>query len=168
MIEIVRGVELSTRRRVSVDRANMAEVVELTLGMIQSELRARAEVVVDVAAEIWVPISPTHLSQVLLNLVANAIEVLAENRKRGGKIQIRAATSRTGVRLEVADNGPGVPAQVRDKIFDAFFTTKDDGGTGLGLAIARQIAVDAGGELSLTETPGGGATFALTLPRAPA
>ena len=69
------------------------------------------------------------------------------------------------VEIQVVDDGPGIPADVKAKIFDWFFTTKPPGeGTGLGLAVSREILQAHGGNLRLEDTPGGGATFVLDLP----
>jgi signal transduction histidine kinase len=81
------------------------------------------------------------MRQVFANLVSNAIEAIGKN----GKIRLHAYASRDwrqgrrGLRVTVADNGPGIPAEVRDKIFDPFFTTKGEAGTGLGLWIISGI-----------------------------
>jgi two-component system NtrC family sensor kinase len=69
------------------------------------------------------------------------------------------------VTIRVADNGPGVPADVRDRIFEPFFTTKPpEKGSGVDLALCRALARAHGGSLILEETPGGGASFILRLP----
>jgi signal transduction histidine kinase len=84
---------------------------------------------------------PGEMRQVFANLVSNAIEAIGKN----GKIRLHAYASRDwrqgrrGLRVTVADNGPGIPAEVRDKIFDPFFTTKGEAGTGLGLWIISGI-----------------------------
>jgi signal transduction histidine kinase len=98
---------------------------------------------------------------VVLNLVINAIQAVPRTDAR-----IRITASRVGARarLEVADNGPGVPLALRAQIFDPFFTTKPDGGTGLGLAISRQIVEEAGGTLRVDDAEGGGALFVVDLP----
>ena len=68
--------------------------------------------------------------------------------------------------LDVADEGPGIPAEVRPRIFDPYFTTRRDG-TGLGLAIVRKIVLQHGGDVEVRERPGGGARFVVALPLAP-
>jgi signal transduction histidine kinase len=67
--------------------------------------------------------------------------------------------------LVVEDNGPGVPSELKDKIFAPYFTTKHaKGGTGLGLAIVHRIVSDHGGRIMIGDAPGGGARFAIELP----
>ena len=90
-------------------------------------------------------------------------------RRRGGA---RAGTSRSAppsramrVRIEVRDDGPGVPAELREKIFAPFFTTREKG-TGLGLAFVREIVRDHGSEVDVRDAPGGGSVFSFDLPRA--
>jgi two-component system NtrC family sensor kinase len=67
----------------------------------------------------------------------------------------------------VEDNGPGVRPEVRDRIFEPFFTTKGESGNGLGLWISAEIARLHGGELTLSDAPGGGSIFRLSLPLTP-
>jgi signal transduction histidine kinase len=68
------------------------------------------------------------------------------------------------VRLDVEDNGLGVPPDVADRIFDPFFTTKTQGGTGLGLAISKRIIQEAGGTISVASEPGEWTRFTVRLP----
>src|SRR4029077_1987711 len=82
-------------------------------------------------------------------------------------ISIAARSESDGQRiiLEVADNGPGIPAEIRARIFEAFFTTKAPGqGTGLGLSLCRGIIEEHGGTITVDSEPGRGTTFVITLP----
>jgi PAS domain S-box-containing protein len=94
---------------------------------------------------------PGEMRQVFANLVGNAIEAIGKN----GKLRLHAYPSRDwrrgqrGLRVTVADNGPGIPPAVRDKIFDPFFTTKGESGTGLGLWITSGIIEKNDGRLQL-------------------
>jgi signal transduction histidine kinase len=110
----------------------------------------------------------TELNQVWTNLIDNACDALAGQTKPEPTIVIR--TGRTGdmIRVEVEDNGLGIPEEIQDRIFDAFFTTKPPGqGTGLGLQISWRIVVlEHGGELSFTSMRGE-TTFRVTLPIEP-
>jgi signal transduction histidine kinase len=165
MGDIVRGVELSTRRQVGRARTDVGEVVDLTLRIIINELRHRATVDTDVARGHLVAVSQTQLGQVALNLMINALQAIPEARAlEDAHIRIRVHAADARVRLEIADDGKGVPAEMKAKIFDPFFTTKEQGGTGLGLAISKQIVEEAGGTLTVHDTPGGGATFVVELP----
>lgn len=100
-----------------------------------------------------------QLAQVLVNLVKNAEEAMPE----GGLVSVRVRAAETGAILEVEDEGPGVPAELKDRLFEPYVTTKPQG-SGLGLAIASRIAREHGGELSVHDAPRRGAVFRLTLP----
>jgi signal transduction histidine kinase len=107
---------------------------------------------------------PDQLKEVLVNLVVNACEVMVN----GGVITIREEDSSTPgagreVVIRLTDTGPGIPESVQDKVFQPFFSTKEEG-TGLGLSIATRIIEDHGGRLRLESTGNEGATFVITLP----
>ncbi len=108
-----------------------------------------------------VPCYPAKINQVILNLVANAIDASPE----GGTVTVRTAAENGHARIEVIDRGPGIEAQVLDKIFDPFFTTKPPGeGTGLGLSISYGIVQDHGGAIDVDSKLGGGSRFVVSLP----
>lgn len=117
------------------------------------------------SAEAWVYGNEIQLEQVVVNLVLNARDALGGT----GRVRLRLHPPATGqVRLEVEDDGPGIPAALLPRIFEPFFTTKPAGrGTGLGLAMAQHIVQEHGGELQAGNRPGGGALFTLTLPALP-
>ncbi|GMA50577.1 hypothetical protein GCM10025857_19340 [Alicyclobacillus contaminans] len=98
------------------------------------------------------------LKQVLLNLAKNAMEAM----ENGGMLKISAYPENEWVRVDVSDTGPGIPYYLMDKIFDAFYTTKDKG-TGLGLPICQRILADHGGEIRVS-SKGFGTTFSVLLP----
>ncbi|MGC3996392.1 MAG: ATP-binding protein [Anaeromyxobacter sp.] len=107
--------------------------------------------------------NPDQLNQVLVNLVLNAIHACAE----GGHVWIRARSAVRGrlAAIEVADDGAGVPEELRHRVFDPFFTTKKRGkGTGLGLTVAAQIVRNHGGEIDLESEEGLGTTVVLSWP----
>jgi C4-dicarboxylate-specific signal transduction histidine kinase len=106
-----------------------------------------------------VALDSVGVQQVLINLVRNAREAVAE---REGHIRIAARPAADGVEVTVADDGPGVPAEVRARLFTPFATGTATG-SGLGLWLSRRLATDAGGSLELVDAPGG-ATFRLRLP----
>jgi signal transduction histidine kinase len=107
----------------------------------------------------------SELNQVWTNLLDNAIDALCES-GGAGTITVRTRRENDHVVVEVADDGPGIPAEVRDKIFDPFFTTKQSGkGTGLGLDTSRRIVEERHrGTLTVDSAPGSGTTFKVRLP----
>jgi CheY-like chemotaxis protein/anti-sigma regulatory factor (Ser/Thr protein kinase) len=114
---------------------------------------------------------PHQLHQVLVNLVTNAHHALREApRPRRVTISTHYDAAARRVSLEVADTGPGIPAEVASRIFEPFFTTKPAAeGTGLGLSICRGIVESHGGSVRVESVPGQGASFIVELPvRTPA
>ncbi|MEZ8216627.1 MAG: hypothetical protein DFNUSKGM_001760 [Candidatus Fervidibacter sacchari] len=104
------------------------------------------------------------LEEVVVQLVRNAGEAIVESGK-GGKVIVRTGVRGNWARLEVEDDGPGVPAELRDRIFDPFVTTKAArGGTGLGLAIVQNLITAHNGRIWLEDSPSGGAKFIVELP----
>ena len=106
-----------------------------------------------------------QINQVVLNLVENARDAISK--RSDGKITVSTRLGESGDRvfLVVEDNGPGVPAELKDKVFAPYFTTKHaKGGTGLGLAIVARIVNDHGGRITVTDAKGGGARFTIELP----
>lgn len=106
-------------------------------------------------------ISSDELRQVLLNLVLNAIEVTPA----GACVRIRAEERDGCIAIDVEDEGPGVPPELRGRVFEPFFSTKGERAGGLGLAISRRIVEEAGGRIDVGEDAEGGARFRITLPR---
>jgi two-component system sensor histidine kinase AtoS len=113
--------------------------------------------------ECSVAVDPDHLRQILMNLVANALQATPA----GGRVTVQGRARADVLEIEVEDTGEGIAPDKLAQVFEPFYTTKP-GGTGLGLAISRQLAEMNDGELSLRSTVGGGTTATLTLPRGPA
>jgi signal transduction histidine kinase len=105
-----------------------------------------------------------QMKEVLINLLENACDAM----NSGGTISISAKQGVVDplghvIVLTIADNGPGMSAELRDKIFQPFFSSKEEG-TGLGLSIAKRIIEDHGGWISVTSKPDKGTSFTITLP----
>ena len=144
---------------------NAREVLDRTLELIGFQGRLRnVELLKDFAS--WVePVlaAETELKQVFVALLSNALDAMNDK----GTLAVAMGGDGRTVRISIRDSGPGVPPHLADRIFDPFFTTKQGaGGTGLGLPIARRIVESMGGSLELSASPGGGALFTVTLPRA--
>ena len=103
-----------------------------------------------------------QISQLILNLIINAFHALGEE---GGEVTVTTERVGKDIMFKVADNGPGIPDDIREKIFDPFFTTKESGaGTGLGLAIALQAAEDHKGRMEVESEEGKGTSFKVFIP----
>jgi signal transduction histidine kinase len=102
------------------------------------------------------------LRQVLLNLVLNAIDATPAD----GRVRLSTRASNDGIEIRVDDEGPGLPAAIRKRIFEPFFSTKGERPGGLGLAISRRIVEEAGGSIVPEAREGGGTSFRVVLPNA--
>jgi signal transduction histidine kinase len=112
--------------------------------------------------DIWA--DHNHLQEVLLHLLQNAQHAIRETRS-DGVLSISVKPTAAGVRIEVADDGPGIPPEHLPRIFNPFFTTKQPGdGRGLGLSVAHSIIAEHGGRIWAENRAGGGALFMIDLP----
>jgi signal transduction histidine kinase len=124
-----------------------------------------ASLELDVTCAPKVRSSPTKLGQVVLNLIVNAMQAIAERPRSQNVISVRLKLDGAWAVLEVADNGPGIAEQDLSRIFDPFFTSKQGVGTGLGLAISRRIVEELDGSLGAGRDERlGGARFSMRLP----
>jgi PAS domain S-box-containing protein len=123
-------------------------------------LAGRTLIEEDLAADLpLIPFDQDLMRQVLWNLVSNAFQAL----QGAGTLKIRTEARHGEAAIHVIDSGPGIPADIREKIFTPFFTTKTTG-TGLGLPISRNIVMAHGGELLVESEPGRGTKFSVILP----
>jgi two-component system sensor kinase FixL len=106
-------------------------------------------------------VDKVQVQQVLVNLIRNAVEAMATSERR--ELVISAESGNGMVEVKVGDTGPGLSAEIRSRLFQAFVTTKERG-MGVGLSISRSIVEAHGGELSASDNPGGGTVFRFTLP----
>ena len=152
---------------VSRELVSMNQVIGRALSLMQEQLRLREiEVELDVSSEPAVVMgNPIQLEQVLINLLTNARDALAESPRK--IIHISCEVRDGVVDLAFSDTGPGIPEGLERRIFDPFFTTKEVGrGTGLGLSITYGIIKEHGGTIAVANRPGEGATFLIRLPLA--
>jgi signal transduction histidine kinase len=107
---------------------------------------------------------PIQLQQVLLNLVINAFDAMRDTPISNRRVAIATQPNEDGtVRINVRDYGPGISEEMRDRLFDPFFSTKTEG-LGMGLAIVRSIIESHGGTIRAENADGGGARFEFVLP----
>jgi signal transduction histidine kinase len=151
-------------------RADLAEVAAEALQLLAPSLSAGVDLRVDLGSErLAVAADPTRLHQVVMNLLANAVEAA----RGGGRVELTlgrepgTAGAPDWVVLAVADTGPGMEAEVLERIFDPFFTTKRPGrGTGMGLAVVHGVVRSLGGRVAVASAPGQGSRFTVHLPAA--
>jgi signal transduction histidine kinase len=140
--------------------ASVRDVVDIVLPATGREVQVETEFVGDGTIECV----PEEFHQVLTNLVQNAIEAAPEGT---GRVRVTGEGADGEVVLRVRDNGPGMPPEVRDRIFTPFFTTKAPGrGLGLGLTIAWRVVASVGGTVDVHSAPGEGTEFVVRVPRA--
>ena len=144
---------------------DMNEVVDAALTIVDHQLSINN---VKITRELDLKLPEIHasanqLQQVIMNFAINAQQAMGED---GGNLIVRTHTNNDGaVVVEVEDDGPGIPKDIRANIFDPFFTTKPAGqGTGLGLSVTYGIVRDHGGDIRIEDPPGGGTRFVVTLP----
>ncbi len=159
-----------TRRRPQESRViQLNDTVRSMATMLRRLLGEDLELVIELGESIGrVRMDPTQVEQVLLNLAVNARDAMP----RGGRLTIATSESvdrqgRPGIVLSARDTGGGIDEATRPHIFEPFFTTKEVGkGTGLGLSIVYGVVTQAGGAITVENTPGQGALFQIWLPRA--
>jgi signal transduction histidine kinase len=147
--------------------ASVRSVIEQSLDDVRARSGDRVAFQLSGAPDLHAGLRPEVLSQVLSALLHNAAEAIPDG--RSGHVTVTAQPAEDGrIRLEVADDGAGMPPEVLRRAFEPFFTTKGEGkGGGLGLPVARALIESLGGELKLESRPGQGTTATLTLPEAP-
>jgi signal transduction histidine kinase len=139
-----------------------AEVARDCLVLARHQIEAAGvEVKLHLESDRTVLMARTELQQVIVNLILNAVHAMAG----GGTLTIRVFDEGESVAIHVEDTGHGITPEVRKRIFDPFYTTKQAEGTGLGLSISQTLITRAGGQLSVTSTPGEGSCFRIHLPR---
>jgi PAS domain S-box-containing protein len=165
--------DLRTFARAPTDEAespiDVEAVLEGALSIAANEIRHRARLVRRSGKVPAVLGSESRLGQVLLNLLVNAAQAIPVGAADGNEIAVATWTDDEGqVVIEVRDTGPGIPPEVRDRIFDPFFSTKPNAvGTGLGLTICHDIVRRMGGRIELSTEVGKGTSFRVVLPAAP-
>ena len=150
-----------TRRRINLNEliANVAHVVR------PDAVAYSCEIEISLAEDLpLIEVDPIQIQQVLVNLVSNALDAMRQTPPDRRKVEISTAgNGENEVRLSVRDHGTGIRVEVHERLFDRFFTTKEQG-LGMGLAIVRSIVESHGGKIHAENVADGGALFYFTLP----
>lgn len=165
--ELVKGLLMFSRpSQHKSKQVQVTDLIDRAIELQKAESEAR-HIAIEMTAAPNLPAieaDPPHMTQVFVNLLANAQEAIASVRDHG-RIGIQVNFSNNQQEILVDDDGPGVPADVRSKIFDPFFTThRTSGGSGLGLTICLVIVKEHGGTIEVQVSPSGGARFRVLLP----
>jgi signal transduction histidine kinase len=165
----ITGLVAAVKGFTHMDQATVAGPVDLTSGLgntiavLKSKARAKSvAVTIDVQADLpRVRGFAGELNQIWVNLIDNALDAVAD----AGRVEVTAKCERHRVVVRIIDNGPGIPAEIRERLFEPFVTTKPVGkGTGLGLSVSYGIIESYGGTIGYTGNAWGGATFYFELP----
>ncbi len=163
IVDIVRGIEMPIQESES-EIVDLGEILRLTIRIVHGELKQRAHLDLSIGEAPKVRGSSTKLSQIMLNLLVNAIQAVSHRPREENRICVSLQRMGPWAQIDVADNGRGLAPESIDRIFDPFFTTKRTGGSGLGLAISKTIAEELGGTIEAQNRNEGGALFRLRVP----
>lgn len=142
--------------------ADLHAGIDSTLNIVSNEVKYRADVVKEYGDIPEIECQPSHINQVIMNVVLNGAHAISGER---GVITLRTGREGEQVWIEIADTGSGMSKEVQSRIFDPFFTTKPIGsGTGLGLSLSYGIVQKHNGQIDVRSEPGQGTTFRIVLP----
>lgn len=138
-------------------KAWLDEVLDLLKPMIESR---NITLKTEVLTMDFLRVDPGRMTRAVYNLASNAVQAM----QTGGTLTVGIGLDQQGFEITVADNGPGIPEEIRDRLFDPFVTSGKKNGTGLGTSIAKKIVEDHGGQISFQTQTGIGTTFSIRLP----
>ena len=162
--DVVKGLlEFSRVQEFSLRPTQLADVVKRAVRLVQSQVPADINIRVGIADDLVVPMDTQRMQEVFLNLIINAAQAI----KGVGVITITAELieSTNEIVIEIHDTGEGIPEEIQGRLFDPFYTTKEEGqGTGLGLSVVYGIIQKHHGHITVKSSPGQGASFFIGLP----
>ena len=166
-IEIVKGLRVFSRLdEEEAKNANVNENIDATLTLLRNKTKGKIEITKhydDSMNEI--ECYPGQLNQVFMNILNNAVQAMPDD-KKDGEITIYTEEAPEAVFVRIKDNGVGIPEEIKNRIWEPFFTTKEVGvGTGLGMSITYGIIEKHGGRIDLSSELGEGTEFVITLPK---
>jgi signal transduction histidine kinase len=162
--DIVRSLlEFSREKAVKPSQFMVSEILDRTAKLVRGDVPTHVTFSLAVETDGLFRADKLKLQQALINLLRNAFQAVGDE----GEVELKGSLDEreNQVRFSVKDNGPGIPAEIREKIFDPFFTTKEVGeGSGLGLSVAYDIINKHGGTITIESEKGRGTTFFITMP----
>jgi signal transduction histidine kinase len=162
--DVVKGLlEFSREQQFSLRPTQLAETVRRAVRLVQSQVPADIAMVVDVPEELVLPMDSQRMQEVFLNIIINAVQAIGNK----GTIAISAGKDEKAGEavIEIRDSGAGIPKEIQGRLFDPFYTTKEEGqGTGLGLSVVYGIIQKHHGDISVRSAPGAGTSFFIRLP----
>jgi len=165
--KVVEGLLTFARRRVADKQyADVNDILQETLALRTYELKtSNIEIITVLAPNLpRIMVDFDRIQEVFLNIILNAEQAMTEAHG-GGKLSIKTRQFKDHIRVSFSDNGPGIPDEHLDKLFDPFFTTRwEKGGTGLGLSACHSIVAEHGGKIYAKSKSGKAATFVIELP----
>lgn len=154
-------VDVSRQRMQPAEVCRLREVVGAAVDAHAAAADSQGvEIAVDIAEELELPMERSRMERVFLNLIGNALEAMPG----GGRIGVTGRREAGRVMVRVEDSGPGIPAEVRGRLFQPFVSSGKKNGLGLGLALSRQTVLDQGGDLLVDADVKSGACFLVRLP----
>ncbi len=166
-IEIVKGLRVFSRLdEEEAKNANINENIDATLTLLRNKTKGKIEITKHYDDSMNdIECYPGQLNQVFMNILNNAVQAMPDE-KKDAEIKIYTEESDNDVSVRIKDNGVGIPDEIKDRIWEPFFTTKEVGvGTGLGMSITYGIVEKHGGKIDLSSEVGKGTEFVITLPK---
>lgn len=165
--DVVKGLlEFSRSEKFKLRPVSLADTVNRAVRLVKSQVPADIQFNINISDDLVVPMDVQRMQEVFLNLIINAAQAIEQQ----GCITIGSEVDDTeeSVIITVHDTGPGIPEEIRQQLFDPFYTTKEEGkGTGLGLSVVYGIIQKHSGEITVSSEPGQGTSFYVRLPLQP-
>jgi signal transduction histidine kinase len=162
--DVVQGLlEFSRSKEFKLHAANLQNVVKRSVLLVKSQVPSAIDIVVDIPENLFLPMDAQRIQEVLIIMIINASQAITGE----GKISLSASVdiAENQAVIEITDTGKGVSDEIKDRLFDPFYTTKEEGqGTGLGLSIAYGIIQKHNGRIMVESLVGNGASFFIYLP----
>lgn len=164
LVNEIRAVAAGSTTAKELEAMDLASVAEGVFRFMQcdAKLKRVRKVNLSVKERPMVILNARAMRQILVNLLRNAADAVPADK---GEIRVEVSGDEARAIVEVKDNGPGIPQEIAERIFEPFFSTKGEQGMGLGLDISRKLAEEMGGDIEFESEPGAGTKFRVIMPR---